>query len=360
MEIYSVGGIMTRLHLVGLALTVSIAGCSQPQEEPTPDYEYDAAGAQIQPELRIEIAGITPDEPFGLISGASVCGGYLFGADPRNGVVHQIQLSSGIRIQTLGGREVTDEWAPPETAIADCVNDILYVAHARGVTGFRIATGEHVRTISLSEEVGVVTGQGDVVGRYLVLPGLVGTPEDSMQASLATALQGVSIGARVSLDDGMVSSMLPLLSEGCRNRIGDCVNASVAVIRGDPQGWVACQDSAAMVGVYDQDGAIVRTIDIRSPRFLNDGTVVRGGGIPESIRWSQRNSSVYRCAVLGDFIVSVHVTFDEGEWSPGTAMSLITLANIHTIDGQPIVSDIGLPDLPAVSTIQRDYLGHRL
>jgi hypothetical protein len=86
--------------LVAASLFVFLAArCSAPPSVTSvPSYRADAKGRPAVPQRTWPIFGGTLSIPIGLISGASICGGHLFAADPRNGTVHDIRLADGVRI----------------------------------------------------------------------------------------------------------------------------------------------------------------------------------------------------------------------------------------------------------------------
>lgn len=99
-----------------------------------------------------------------------------------------------------------------------------------------------------------------------------------------------------------------------------------------------------------RSGKIVRSIDIRSPAFLYESgdALVRGAPRDQVILWGQRNSTIRDVFVVGSQIVAVHShSVPVGPKPEGTWAQFDVFANVFTLDGQRVQTDLRLPDLPA-------------
>ncbi|MDP1569891.1 MAG: hypothetical protein Q8L86_07800 [Vicinamibacterales bacterium] len=296
---------------------------------------------------------VTTDEapPIGIATAGTVCGGSLFAVDPRHAAVHEIRLSDGVRVRTFGGHgDAPESLASPETAAVDCEQHALHVKDSRGLAQFDLETGTLVRrTAPAPGQFGVSLGWSFVHNRSLVLSGYWSqSPGDLADRALENALLGFSLGSRVDLSgDNARRPLLDLMSPACRQMGGDCFSTAALDLL-PSGGWVGCQGHADHVGIYGDDGALLRTIDIRSPRFQNDGTVARGSASREArLRWQQRNSVVRSCFAFGEHIVTVHYTFTGEGGTPETGGAVPdVLMNVHHLDGTPVALDLSLRDMP--------------
>lgn len=289
--------------------------------------------------------------PMGIAMTGAVCNDELFAVDFRHATVHEVRLSDGVRVRAFGGQgEGPESLASPETAAADCENNALYVKDARGLAQFDLATGAFVRRVARDRSAfDLSLGRSFVHDGSLVLSGYWSrTPGDLAGRPLEGALYGFSLGSGVDLSgDGARRPMLDLISPACRQTGSSCFTTA-GIDRLPEGGWLGCQGNADHVGIYADDGELLRTIDIRSPRFRNDGTIARASaGRDAQLRWQQRNSVVRSCYAFGDHVVTVHHTLTGEGGTPETGGAVPdVLMNVHRLDGTPVALDLALRDWP--------------
>ena len=165
-------------------------------------------------------------------------------------------------------------------------------------------------------------------------------------------LAGVQSGLALFLADGAAA---PLFSgpveTACIGLSVDCRAVTIARVDGAPDPWIVAQATATSLGVYADDGALVRTIDVRSPSFLRDGSRARrmssdGGGYAAMVDWGLTNSTIHTVYAFGDVVATVHRQHaTERNNQPGP-LQYNVLMNLHSHDGDGLVSDIRLPGLP--------------
>jgi hypothetical protein len=173
-----------------------------------------------------------------------------------------------------------------------------------------------------------------------------------------TFLRGTAIGYRQSLTSGEARELLlETISDACRSISATCTRVGIDRVLDGTNRWLGCQGQAHEVGVYSDRGKILRRIDIRSPRFTTDYSMVSiGSPVKATVAWSQRNSTVFSCMSFGDYVATIHTTFEQKEWSPGVAMTPRVHMNIHSLDGTPVVADWQLPDYPIAKTADSLFL----
>jgi hypothetical protein len=287
-----------------------------------------------------------------------VCDGFLFLADPRQRAVHEIDLRDGSRLRSFGVDENGQGLLKsPETVVPDCSKNVLFVVDAGGLFEFDRSSGAPLRRLPRAREVGAALGQGLPDGDdFVVLPAIRFADMNSLDTR-GPALRGAALGYRQHVareDPG--TSMLALLTDECRSP-SSCTRVGLDRISGPEAGWVGCQAASHEVGIYSTTGALVRRIDVRSPRFLQDGSTVRADAdVADGITWAQRNSSVFWCGAFLEYVATAHFTFEAGTWSPGVAMTPKAFLNVHHIDGTPVVADLALSDLPVAKDHDSIYV----
>lgn len=344
---------------ISLLMLASFATACQGTRDVGPrSFQHDADGAQAPVDLHLTITADAPGLPISLASGGGVCDNYLFLADPRQQAVHQVDLRDGSRVRSFGVEaEAQGSLKSPETVVPDCRENVLFVVDAGGLLRFDLATGALIRRLPRGRDAGAALGQGLRDGDdFLVLPAIRFADRSSVNGRGST-LRGAALGYRqhVAQEDAG-APMLGLLTDECRSP-SSCTRVGIDRIAGREAGWVACQAASHEVGVYSAEGELVRRIDVRSPRFLDDGSRVRAGAaVAAGINWAQRNSSVIWCGAFLQYVATVHFTFEAGAWSPGVAMKPTPFLNVHHIDGTPVVADLALSDLPVAKDHDSIYV----
>jgi len=122
---------------------------------------------------------------------------------------------------------------------------------------------------------------------------------------------GDRIGYRLSLRDGTAAPLFAAVERGCWAFTADCPNAFVDRVpdsRGSG-GWVAAEGVGTQVGLFDAHYRLQRTIDVRSPRFLEtDDRPGRSAGLIAEMKWHETNSVIRRVYAFEDRIVTIHTT----------------------------------------------------
>jgi hypothetical protein len=329
----------------------------------TPEYQVRADGNPAPIAQRWTISASSADDApaaaMGTASGAALCNSQLFLADPRHGAVHEIDLRTGRRVRAIGLRSATgDGLSAPESLAADCARGRLYVADTKAIIEFEISSGTVLRRIPKPPQVRLTLGRSLVEEESLVLSGLwMEEPDAWLDQPLDRVLRGAAIGQRYHLASAGAAPLLDLLSEACRSRTPECLYATLDRIDGDRAGWIGCQAGASDVGVFAEDGALVRRIDARSPMFRQDGQVLDLRASAEArAAWHRANSMVYSCWAFRGIVVTIHRVVTADTWTPGQQMPSRVFLNAHTVDGVPLVADLLLYDLPLLRDERSLYL----
>ena len=118
-------------------------------------------------------------------------------------------------------------------------------------------------------------------------------------------------------------------------------------IKGRPV-WAAVQGISTRVAIFDDRRQRTATFDVRSPKFLRDGTempVSTGASITE--QWQSRNTLIRAVFVMANSIVTIHSLNVLGpNYTFGEQSQYAVFMNVHALDGSGLVSDVKLPDLP--------------
>lgn len=338
--------------LTGATLLTSIACGSAPAvDEPAPV-------RRAAPVARTVAVAVPDAPPIGIAMSGAICGETLYAVDARHAAVHEIRLADGVRARTLSGPDVLSD---PETVAADCDSGSIYVTDAEGIAVFDADTGDLRRRLDGDRRGLPALGRSFVAGDSLIVPGYWspgGVPADLASHPLEGALRGFSLGRRIDITGkGASEPLLDLLSPECRQSGTSCFSTA-GVDRLADGGWIGCQGTAPLVGIYAADGALLRTIDVRSPLFRDDGTVARASAPREArLRWHQRNSVVRSCFAFGDHIVTVHYTFTGEGGTPDTGGAVPdVLMNVHRLDGTPVALDLALRDMPVARDASHLYV----
>jgi hypothetical protein len=318
-------------------------------------YEHDAAARPASADWTLTIPAPPDGAQIGIVSPGAICDGHLFLPDPRHSFVHVVRLSDGTRVRVVGGPgDHPSALRSAEAVAVPCSagDPSMYVLDARSVAAYNRHTGEFVRRTPRPPNVGISTGgPGAYEADRVVFPALWLPNKEALRENpQESMLRGSGLGYVLNTSDLTGGGpLLPLLDERCRNP-STCSRVTIDRVRTGNGGWIACQGATHEVGVFSAAGALVRRIDARSPRFRDDGsTVAVDAPIPAKMAWLQHNSVVSWCASIGDYIATVHSTFAEGQWTPGSAMNPVPFLNLHRLDGTPILADLALNDLPIAS-----------
>ncbi len=356
---------MQKATILILTVLLLLAGCSRAEDPlesvpvigPVP-FEDRAEGRLANVDRQWEIA-FSQSEQIGVVGSLATCGEEALLLDPRRSRVHRVDLRGRLRHRSIGNaQDGRDEISEPISFAADCDSGRLYVVTVDTVAVFDLITSAIIHRIRVRDgfQPRGRTAIFDHDARTLYFSGLWPALDyDRMQARPDRMLSAARVGLQVSLDSGDQRSMFGSLELGCPTFSGECWESSFDRITSNPSlGWVMAHALGSRVGVYDRDGRLVRVLDISSPLFRRDGTTVSASApFTEKVAWRQRNSAIVDVFSIGDRLVTVHSLYRKGDWAPKQWVQFDVYANVHTLDGRGLASDVKLPDLP----VGRDRFG---
>jgi hypothetical protein len=284
----------------------------------------------------------------GLIVGAAICGDDAFLLDRQRALVHHVDLRRRIVVDELGASTGAALRTPSGLA-ADCPARRLYVVDSTGVVAIDADSGAPRGRFRQPSGFTNSTGSAilDVGSHTLSAPGLWSPAESMWQPTSAVPMfDGSRIGYRLDLETGAVARLVPAIDRGCWSLGPNCVYASLDRVRTPAGGWIAAHRVSVAVGVFDPRLQLLRTIDVRSPMFLDSGTRNTSKSIVDMVAWNERNSVIRDVFSFGDTIATVHSFNRTRGWKPGQPTEFEVFMNLHALDGRGLVSDVRLPDLP--------------
>jgi hypothetical protein len=337
---------MRSLALAALLL----AGCSAapPAAPPDPDaFAVDAKGAPAAIDQTLTLEGL--GEPIGFVSAAARCDDLLLFAD-SNGLVRRLQLSTGQTLPSIARNAANMAMG------VDCPARTVYLFGPSGprskrgqlqVQGFDVGTGALRRTYPLEVmllpdwNASVADGALVVGGTWMPMPAESGYQHPPPAAFYSDK----KLGLRVALDSGAAEAWLTPYETSCR---AHCAFSTLSRIVGQPPlAWLATQASSKEIALYGTDGVVLRRIDITSPLFADDGSVLKTLGGEQDVRWSARNSLVRSADQVGQVVATVHYrTRLPDRYVFGQSTEFDYWMNLHALDGRKLVSDIKLPGMP--------------
>ncbi len=339
-----------RLAFWWVALGCSAAcGGSGPARQDVREYAVHAGG---RPAI---VDGATPlswpqNEFSGLILNAELCDGraYLFAPS-----VKSVQVAD-LATQRVDGRIGRPGNGPgnlrrPVSMGIDCRNQKVYcVEGPGGILSFDLKTGEYLTTNSHPLEFRASMGSRISVsedGTRLFLPGLWPAERGSFdRQSRVRMYADTNLGMALSLTSGTSKPMTAAIERGCKADSSACLRVAVEPLSGW-SGWAVGQGGGTRIAVFSAAGALLRTIDVRSPGFLRD-TSSPGDKAATQIKWGETNSSIWAVYVLRDIIAVIHARHATKNWKRGQVVQFDVLMNLYSAMGERLVSDIHLPDLP--------------
>jgi len=147
----------------------------------------------------------------------------------------------------------------------------------------------------------------------------------------------------LSLGTGRGAAVATAVVRGCYADYTSCLRVDVEG-RVDG-GWIAGQGGATKVVIMAADGRLEREVDVRSPLLVRDGTIP-GPKTEEQVRWGETNSTIWGVYALPSGIAVVHARHATKDWRRGMVVQFDVFMNLYSSSGEPLVSDIRLPDLP--------------
>ncbi len=215
------------------------------------------------------------------------------------------------------------------------------------VRRFNLDSGELRKDYPLTSDFLPLPG-GQVEGASLLVAGIWGPPDREVPAENYYA--GHRLGLRLSLETGVTESLVEPYETGCIGA-GACPNVRLdSVVTPQTVLRVVSLPTSAAVGVYE-GGALVRVVDVESPRFVRDDDVLPAFSPPvERMRWTGRNSIIDRVFAFEDVFAVVHVLRHIApSWQLGETFPISVFMNTYGWDGTPRLQDVSLPG-PAVGS----------
>jgi hypothetical protein len=338
------------LALLAVGPVVSaVRSRSDVQRPPRPNtvFEIDARGSTALPASEWSVALQTTGQA-GLIGGAAVCGDEVFLLDPKFRTVHRVSLSSGAEIERIGDATL---FAYPFSIAASCDDHELYISDHSGLIVIDMRTGQagprFPRPQTFSNSIGTATF--DAVTHHLFVPGVWAQREkDWLFNGLQQMFVDDWLGRDIDVRTGASSPLVPPLERGCFTASPLCL--SVTLDRAPTTSgvaWIIAHQISTKVGLFDAHRRLLRTADIRSPLFGEDGRrVPRRTTLEEEVAWHENNSIIQSVWAFEHAFVIVHSRQRTRHWKLGGQTDFDVFVNVFGYDGRAIVSDAALPDLP--------------
>jgi hypothetical protein len=317
--------------------------------QPPPRYPFDAAGRAARIERAWELR--SDGDAFSVFTSLARCGRDIFLSDNQNNIFRiDAEQPSSTPARLAGDAEGIGR---PTAVAADCATRRLHVINSgpRNIATIDIVSGKVLGARPYRRELftpyslvvvapGILQTGGTWVPDYDLRPLVERQPERQYERSV--------IGERVHLESGAVSPGLAPYEIGCLGA-NACTTAAVdAIGDGAAGGWIASQATSTRVALYDAAGTRTGFIDVRSPKFVRDGSVLPTRNTIAVIeRWRARNSVIRRVFAAGGRLTVAHSRTVIGPaWVEGEEPQLEVWMNIYEAGGAPLVSDVRLPDLP--------------
>jgi hypothetical protein len=313
-------------------------------------FARDVGGAHARWDAHWQIS--TRGQRIGVIVGAAVCGEEAFLLDVQLAAVHRVDLTRETIVASFGSPSQLGPHGLRHvgSVAADCGDRLLYVADDGGVAVFAMDSStlvnRYAKPGTFENNVGAAVLDRDA--GMLYVPGLwAAQRSDWLVKPVDRMFEGDFIGYQLDVRTGRTAPVVPAVERGCWSLGPNCVYAVMDRMNGPSgSGWVAAHVNGMYVGVYDSASRLVRTIDVRSPKFLETGLRNLSKSIREMAAWNEDNSAIRDLYAFGDSIVTVHSYNRLRGWKPGMPLAFDVYMNVHAADGTGITSDVRLPDLP--------------
>ncbi|MGE0862847.1 MAG: hypothetical protein AB7P34_03005 [Vicinamibacterales bacterium] len=337
------------MRILALIPVLVLAGCSAASPPPTDTnaFEVDAKGAPAVVDQTLTLDGL--GQPIAYVSAVARCGDLLLLAD-SSGQVRRLDVMTGTTLPSIARDAANMSMG------VDCASRSIYLFGPSGprlqrgqlqVQSFDIDSGVLRRAypleLMLMPDANATVADGMLVigGTWMPLPPAGGYQHPPTEAFYSDKKLGIG----VALDSGLVKPWLSPYDPGCR---ASCAFSTLSKVDGQgPLVWLASQSSSKEVAFYDASGAVRRRLDVTSPLFADDGSVLRSLGGEPDVRWSGRNSLVKSSHQIAGMIATIHYrTRLPGDYVLGQSTEFDYWMNLHAMDGRKLVSDIKLPGMP--------------
>ena len=333
------------MHLRGLAAVGLLAGCAVDRASlPESTYVRDAAGRPAAVAERTVLRW-PPGQPVDIVGQVEVCGDRAYLLTTRLASVQVVDLERGERIGQIGRRgEGPGEFLYAVALGADCPADQLYVSEQlTGVATFEASSGTYLETPAVPSDFLATEGRILAVSDTLYVPGLWSPGRFGHgQTPRSEMYRDVQLGWRLPLYGGANGPVADPIETGCTGQAYAC--DWVGLDRLGPDAWVLAQGGGTTVAILSDSGAVRRRFDVRSRRFLRDGTALTWeADVRQENDWGMTNSRIYAVYAHDDVVATVHTHHLTG----GVVnIEFAVYMNLHTAAGEGLVSDIRLPALP--------------
>jgi hypothetical protein len=319
--------------LLAAFLVAACAGGSEPGAEPTRELP------QVSYQLKNPDGGTV-----GTITSGAACDEMLLLAD-LEGRIYRLGLPNGEPLAPLSTPDLQ-----PMAIAADCARQQVWVISPARPSGLRAAaidaqSGKQISDFRIAERCFVTSAS--ISGDELVAGGeCLADPKQGDPPPAESYYRHRRNGFRVNTVSGETRLGLEPYESACIGA-GACVGGAVAVL---PGAQYAVLPTATAVGVYSVSGELQRTVNASSPLLKRDGaTLPLSAAAEERVRWSARNSLLYRVFAAPGRVVAVHHRVElPPEWtlSSPNRPQFKAWANVYSEDGTPLRLDIALPELP--------------
>ena len=240
-----------------------------------PSFKVNAGGHRARSVQQWTIR-FDDQEQIGLLVGAAVCDDDVFVVDSLNQAVHRLSLSQGSRVGQIWKQDDGTNWFRFVYGVAaDCDAGRLYVVDYTGTFVFDLYAGKlqrhHRQPRNFTNNIAPpVLDRG---GEALYVPGVWRRfPNSFLNSGLDERFDGDRLGYQLSLDNSKTAPLFPPLEQECWSFSSDCLAVSFDRVREPgPAVWLASHKVSINVGVFDESARLLRTVDVRSPMFFEDG-----------------------------------------------------------------------------------------
>ena len=284
-------------------------------------------------------------QPVDVLGPTAVCGDRAYVLAARLNSVHVVDLVRGERIGQIGQQgEGPGEFRFATALGVDCTGDRLYVSdQISGVATFVASSGAYLETNDVPRDFLPTDGRITVVSDAVYVPGLWSPGRFGYSSAPRDAMyRQVTLGWRLALGTGEDGTVTDPIETGCVADGSAC--AWFGIDRLGPDTWAMAQGGGTSVAILSDTGDLRHRFDVRSPRFLRDGTAVpQGADIETAMAWTRTNSRIHEVYAHDGIVATVHGHQTTEDWRNAQFDFYL---NLHTAEGQGLVSDIKLPDLP--------------
>lgn len=345
------------LLLVG-PVVAAMRSLSDVQRMPRPAVVFDieAAGTHAVPDREWSVV-LEPGHEVGLAGGAAVCGDQVFLLDHAFKMIHRVSLASGDEVSRIGDAQVFEF---PYAIAAACDAHQLFVSDYSGLividTDSEQVDAHFPKPAAFSNSLGTLAVDAET--HRVFVPGVwAAKPKDWVFNGLQRMFAGAWLGREIDVRTGETLPLVPTIEQGCFTASPSCLTVSLDSVPASPElAWIAAQKISTRVGLFDRHHRLVRTVDVRSRKFQEDGRrVSRRTRLEAEAAWHEHNSVIHAVSAFRDGFAVVHTIHRTKQWRLGGQTDFDVFVNVYGYDGRPLVSDVRLPDLPVAHDAHNLY-----